>query len=517
MSISTNPSRSPLLAWNIRTFGALGDGQQLDSVAIQAAIDACHAAGGGLVYCPPGTYRCGTILLKSHVELHLEAGATLLGSTDRADYRKLFQKDAIARKFNNDEHLICARGQRHIALTGRGTINGNALPFLVPHPKGPAYGLEVRDWRPGQLVTFIDCEDVHVRDIRIIDSPSWTIWIHACRRVEVQGVAIHNTRGIPNADGIDIICSSEVHVNNCSIDAGDDCVCVYALNYDISERPSENVTVTNCTLTTRCCGVRVGYWSDGLIRNCTFSNLVMYNIHTGIDVLSGVQNDWRCEIDPDVRRGPQIENIVFSNLTIYAKKAIYLWHDDQIAKPAGIRHLRISDLIASTTHACYLSGTPQVPLEHITIANAEITMRGKVDDRYVKQVPYPGSPWGQPGIPHAFYVRHARDIALNNVRLNWGAMTGPWQSALRAEHVDTLDLHSFVATTPPGSPAPVIDLVSVRDASLRACRALGGGKPFLHLDSASSATAVGNDFAHAAPAFAADTGSILKEIGNLLA
>jgi polygalacturonase len=160
--------------YDVTAFGARADGQALDTAAIQGAVDACAAAGGGRVLCPPGTYRVGSLELKDHVEIHLEAGATLLASDDPRDYRKRLAGEhwVAEEKLNCDQHLIYADSRHNVALTGRGLIDGRCAAFMVPHPTKPAKGLIAGDWRPGQLIHFNDCQDVSIRDVRIRNSPS---------------------------------------------------------------------------------------------------------------------------------------------------------------------------------------------------------------------------------------------------------------------------------------------------------------------------------------------------------
>ena len=268
-------------------------------------------------------------------------------------------------------------------------------------------------------------------------------------------------------------------------------------------RPCENVTVTNCTLSTRCCGVRIGYVGDAPIRNFTLSNLVMYNCRTGIDLLCGVESPWQLEGEPVVEHGPMIENISFSNLTMDTRMAIYFWTGGGARPPACIRNISISDVIATTTHACYIGGSKEVPIEDVRINNLKLTVRGEVDGRYVRSVPYPSSCWSQPGIPHAFYVRHARNIELNSIRVAWGAITGPWRSVVRAETVENLDVNGLIARQAlPDSDAPVIHLTDARGASVRGCRPEAGTNTFLRLEGAgSTASLTANDVRLARQAF----------------
>ena len=119
--------------------------------------------------------------------MHLEAGATLLGSPDRADYARRFQTNAWVGKCNYDEHLISGRRYHNMTISGRGMIDGNGRAFFGPHLPGESH-LDVPGWRPGQMITFSECQDVSLRDVHLIDSPSWTVWPQGCDGVQIHGV-----------------------------------------------------------------------------------------------------------------------------------------------------------------------------------------------------------------------------------------------------------------------------------------------------------------------------------------
>ena len=448
--------------FDIRDYGAKADGQTLDTMAIQQAVDACAAAGGGRVRCPPGLYRIGSLELKDNVELHLEAGATLLASTEPGDYRKRLPGEhwVGGENLNCDQHLIFADSRRNVALTGRGLIDGRCEAFMITHPTKPAKGLVVKDWRPGQLVHFNDCEDVTVRDLTIRNSPSWTIWLLECRRVRVDGIRIRNIRESANTDGVGICCCREVVVSNCFIDAGDDCITLYGSNLATPTRKSicENIIVTNCTLATRTCGVRIGYASDSVIRNAVFSNLVMHDVAIGVDMIPNRFPLWNGQ---ELEHGPRIENIRFENLVINAgRSAIHLWMHDKLLPPAGISNIAFSGITARARAGCHICGTPSIPIRNVRISGLDLTLTGEADGRFAAGMPYPLSCWasGSPA-PHGIFVRHARDIRIHDTQIRWDQATGPWQSALRAESVENLDLGNLAAAPAPGSSAPAVQIV----------------------------------------------------------
>ena len=266
--------------WDVRQHGATGDGITNDREAIQAAIDGCSSAGGGTVLLTAGDYSSGTIHLKDNVTIYLDAGATLWGSADASDY------DA--------ESLVQADDVQRISITGEGRIDGGGKAFWehngerwLPKP-----------FRPNFLLNFVGCSDVHVRNILITNAPGWTIRPLRCNRVFIRGVTILNDREGPNTDGIDPDCSTNVHISDCHINVGDDCIVIKATE----PFPCENITVTNCTLETSCAALKLGTETLGDIRHCTFTNCTIRNTPAGITIY--------------LKDKGTIEHIKFSNITM---------------------------------------------------------------------------------------------------------------------------------------------------------------------------------------------------------
>ncbi len=492
-----NPAAPQCHAFNIREFGAVGDGRTKDTAAIQGAIDACAESGGGVVYCSPGTYLTGTIFLKSEIDLHLETGATILGSPDIADYDT---SRSIEREFRWDQrtvvlaHLIYAVNADHISISGRGTIDGNGRTFFDAFRRG-----EKNAKRPWNMLAFVDCRDVSVSDVNLVDSPGFTVWPHACQRVKVHGVSIRNNG--PNTDGINPDCCDGVVISDCYISTGDDCIAIKSHAALLGKtRPCQNVTVTNCTLTTHKCGVRLGYEGDAPIRNCTFSNLVMVNTRTGINMLVPRNPDYGIE------HGPTIENISFDNIVMDTRLAVFLNIADDARCPGAIRNISISNVEATTERGCYIGGSHDIPIEGVRISNMNLKVRGPMDDVFAEQVPYPYAVFGRfdvKGIPHALFCRDVRDVRLHNIRVDWTGAQGSWCSALRCEDAEDVDVDGLVVGQGPDGKSPVVSLKNVRSASVRACRAAEPTRTFLQLlgDRTANITAVANDLARNVNAF----------------
>ena len=472
----------PLAIYNVREFGASGNGQDKDTTAIQKAIDACAEAGGGTVYCPPGTYLSGTLFLKSEMQLLVDAGATLLGSPDRADYARLFDSDAWVGKCNYDEHLISARRCHNVTICGHGTIDGNGRAFFGSRVPGQNY-LDVPGWRPGQMLTFSECQDVTLRDVRLVDAPHWSVWPQDCDGVYIQGVQIVNNREGMNCDGITMSCCRDVRISDCTIDSGDDCIAIYSFSYFMDEmRPCENVVVTNCVLSTPCNALRVGVYSDWPIRNCAFSNVVMHNTRTGINLGCSTATSWRIEHEQVTEHGPITENITFQNIVMDTDQPLRVWIDDSARAPARIRNVNISDVQATASQGCYIGSHRHLPVEDVRIQNMRLTLRGHMPTSTNTAVPYPFPEYGVFPVPHGIYCRYVQNLCFDRVRINWQEAGGGWGSAICAERVEDLELTGVTAGQMPGGSAPAIQLNHVERAFVHGCRAASGTDRFLITD-----------------------------------
>ncbi len=491
--------------FSIRDFGATGDGKAKDTEAVQQAIDACTAAGGGRVYCPPGTYLLGTMTLKDNVELYLEAGCTLLASPELTDYEP--------------NYLIYAKDARQIAIRGRGTIDGNGRSFLSPPslpsprawmPRGP-----IPKHRPRAVVHFIDCVHVWITDVLFVDAMFFTVWPLGCDHVRIQGITIRSNRLSWNADGVDPDCCRDVRISDCYIEAGDDAIAVKSDSHRLGrQKACEQIVVTNCTLISPMCGIRIGYEGDSPIRDCTFSNLNIINSRRGICVqvathrpFPGMASAFEGIL---IEHGPAIENISFSNINLDTMKAFFFWVDHEASAPGCIRNVSFSNISGSTERSSYICGSPTIPLEELRFSNVQLTVNGETDDQYARVVPDPyghdqgrWGNWGTKGIPCAFYFRYVRDLDLHDVRVKWGRLAGPWMEAIRMENVTRCDLSGLVARQAQSCPdAAAVRMNHVRDVLVRGCRAEAGTGTFLSVEGADSAgiTLVGNDFQRAARA-----------------
>ena len=307
------------MIFDIRDYGAVGDGSTLNTKSIQKAIDECAESGGGRVLVSDGTYMIGTIILRDNVELHIAADGKLLCSPNCADYPERDDVRHVESKMlprYKNACVIFAEECSNISITGMGTIDCSGDSFIkkagdfwMPYER-------ICEDTPSRVVFFTGCKNVRILDVTMINQPAgWSYWIHDCDLVTISRIKIDARLDYPNNDGIHINSSRNVTVSDCMISCGDDCIIVRANNSSLKEnKVCEKVTVTNCTLTSHSGGIRVGWIKDGIIRNCTFSNLVMTDTTVGISVYLPGRGEKRWA--DEGREHTLIENLMFNNIVM---------------------------------------------------------------------------------------------------------------------------------------------------------------------------------------------------------
>lgn len=448
----TLPMRGPSGVYDVRDFGAAGDGVALDTDAIQSAIDACHEAGGGTVLVSPGIYVTGTIYLKSDVNLHLSSGARLLGSERREDYNAddVFPENPVFSRENvTGAHLIIAYRAERVSITGEGTIDGNSPAFfesLPPEETTSTYrkksrNFPIREWRPGQMVFFCRCREVSVRDVTLVNSPYWTMLLLGCTGVRVRGLRISNPPQTQNGDGLDIDCCQDVTVSDCIITSGDDSITLRGHSKLLGEHAQacRNVAVSNCVLSSPCNAIRVGV-GDGEVRDCTISNIIVRESRTGISFNSAYSE--RAE------HGTVLDNIHFSNITMDVILPVNMVLGVHAKPPGAIRNISLSQMHVLARQGLHICGNSGHRIEEIDLRDLHLRLTGNdVDPEFVGDAPKTA---GTMEVPAAVFAREVSGLRIDGMQVRWTEAGENWRSAIEMEDCDSVALTRIDAEAPPG-------------------------------------------------------------------
>lgn len=434
--------------YDIKDFGAVGDGKTLNTTAIQRAIDSCRDGGGGTVLIPPGIFISGTIQLCTNINLCLESGAVLKGSEKVSDYYV----------GNKKLGLIYTENSSNVSITGEGNIDGNGDTFMdlnrskmfdsvsVMYTRQKNHFREVLNGlgdgplvpldRPFQMIIFSNCKNVTIGNVLITNSPFWTIHFADCDGVIVSNLRIWNSVMIPNNDGLDFTSCSNVQVSNCDIRTGDDAIAItgYAYHFDLPgfknlKHTSENITVTNCYLLSRSSAIRVGGWDQNDMRNYTFSNIVISNSNRGINLC--------------VRDQGSMEDMTFSNIIIKTRLHTGDWWGNgepiHISAIRGkesvflgkIRNIKFSHVVAEGESGILLYGTNESVIDNVSFYDVSFTLEnsrlnptcgGNFDLRPVTDQKYSMFSHDVP----AFYAQYVKNIRLNEFDVRWSDVQEPY-------------------------------------------------------------------------------------------
>lgn len=371
--------------YDVTDFGAVGNGVDDDATAIQKAIDKCSADGGQVYFPSNKTFISGPLQLKSNVELYFDFGSVLKANPDESIYHlSAFGK-------NEGEGMLWLWGSNasNISLRGHGTIDGNGVAFMGKE-LSDSYELKpvtTFDPRP-HVLTLFGCGNVSIRDITIREGAYWTVHLVGCDDVNIDGINLLNNLKIRNGDGIDIDHSKNVRISNCHITSGDDCICLKNRREFEQYGPCHDITVTNCTMTSRSCAIKIGSENMDSIYNVTVDNCVITRSNRGI----GIQN----------RDEGTVTDVSFSNIILDCR----LWSDVWWGKaepiyvtsypradgnnkdanwrfPKGETHGRcgevsrifFTNIFATSENGCFIGGDTPDKVNNIFLNNVNISLK----------------------------------------------------------------------------------------------------------------------------------------------
>jgi polygalacturonase len=356
---------------NPRTFGAKGDGVTKDTIAIQKAIDSCEKQGGGTVVLTAGTYLSAPILLKSNVTLQLDKGATLLGSTDHADYpaKTEFREPGL-------QALVSAVNATNVAITGEGVIDGAGETWWEMARTIKGAGIMGSDHPRPRLVVFDHCKHIRVEGVTIQNSPMWQLVPYYSDDVVIRNIKVLAPAHSPNTDAVDPFSSSHVVIDHVFADVGDDDIAIKSgeINSPGPDEPSRDITITDCTFL-HGHGLSTGSEIAGGAQNIRAER-----IH-----FEGTDNGIRVKANRD--RGHDVSHLVFRDIDMKdVKNAVIISEyypkvlppDGEAAQPLTRLTPHFHDIVlenvtaTGSENAGAIVGLPESPVLGVVLHNVKI-------------------------------------------------------------------------------------------------------------------------------------------------
>ncbi len=421
------------VVYDVCEYGAKGDGKALDSPAINQAIEACAAQGGGTVVLPAGRYICGSIHLKSNIELHLAPGAVIVATNEQSAYDQSESFDGPEYQdgghtyFHNS--LIWAEGQTNVSITGRGMIDGSGLTRHDTENAGNVQGGSIGE--ADKSIALKLCRNVLIRDITIYRGGHFAVIITGCDYATVDNVMIDTNR-----DGIDIDCCRFVTVSNCKVNTPNDDALVLKSSYALKKPVfCENILITNCLVT----GYKLGTtldgtyipekvnWVCGRIKLGTESNGGFRNI-----TITGCNCFYSSGLAFEMVDQGRMENIVVSNISmshvhhypIYITTGCRNRGPKERTDVSSARDIQICNLIADdcdSLSGIQITGMRGTPIENIRLSNIQIRFRGGVTQQISKDYPELDTKYPEPGKflgicpAYGLFARHVKGLHLDNI------------------------------------------------------------------------------------------------------
>jgi hypothetical protein len=472
---------------DVRKYGAIGDGLALDTTAINAAVQACHAQGGGIVKFTPGIYKTGTIYFQDNITLDVEKGATILASSNLADYPHMAQASEW-----RDTSLLVAENVNNIAIVGAGTIDGNGRAFISKTQVRwtPSFDISLtrqgQAWadrmalsnegpltmalRPGVLFVALHVHGLELRDIHVVDSPNWTIKIGCSQHILVRNIDVRNNLLIPNNDALDISTSSDAIVEDSYLQAGDDALVIGGPCLDgWCQAPAEHIKVHNVTLVSRSAAIRVGPAAKG-VHDVQIDHVVIRDSNRGILM--------------QTRTNETVDDISFSDITINTHLIDGPWWgagepitigvalSDYVSWPkvttlGFVRNVHFSNIVTSSDSPVVLYGMEPGHIQNITFDGLSVSMvpdalntilGGNLDLQPTSPVNFGVQKHDLPAI----LVHNVDGLQLNDLQVRWlGTFPPYYTNALAADGFAGLTINQFVGA----ASVPTMPAIHLQDGS----------------------------------------------------
>jgi len=447
--------------FDVRDFGAVGDGRADDTDSLQAAIDAAGRTGGGVVRIPPGTWFSGTLHLRSRLTLEIARGATLLASPHGGDFddaeRLPFSTGSDGETTDFAHALLAGCDLERVAIVGGGVIEMNRDSRIGPKP-----------------IALKRCRFVSVRDLTIVHAPNYAVSLGGCDDVAIDGVTIREAY----ADGIDPDCCRRVRISNCDVQADDDALCLKTSFLLGRQAVTEDVVVTNCRLASVSNCFKIGTESTGDVRRVLVSKCVLDGRPRDDRDLTGTAEGGGIAIqmvDGGTLDGVVVSDVVMTNVPapIFVRVGDR-GRDQESDEPGRIRNVTIADVVATRARGtASITGLASRRVEGVTLRNVRIATLGTCDDPGDLDVPERTGDYPKPGMfgelpAFGLYVRHARDIVLRDVALTLDASDA--RPAMIADDVASLEVDGLVCGASGGA-GPAVWLHDVAGGAFRSRRA----------------------------------------------
>jgi polygalacturonase len=504
--------------YNIRDYGAIGDGKTLNTTAIQSAINACNANKGGTVLIPAGDFICGTIELKSNVTLHIAASGKLSGSHKREHYTA----GKGVPPGNGNIVFVFAVNAENVTIEGKGTLNGNGASFYTGKGDntGPGQNGVGGNFDRPHLAIFYQCNNLRLRDSFFTASAYHCFRILGCKQVYIDGVRIYN-RVNKNNDGFHFNNCEYVHISNCDVKCQDDACALFGSNkfvtvancsfstrwsiFRFGGGESQNITVTNCLIyETYGCPIKISA-GRASIENFSFSNIVMRNVTgpIGIGFSGGAANN-----DAKAAK-PFIRNISFHNIRA-------------TVVPYPINHPDIPwdvKIWEGERNSCItLNAMGEHYLENISFSDIHIKYAGggTAAQAAKRDVPFVAAEYfgvwdKEPGGPPAYglYARNVKGLSLHNIRFEYE------QADERPAIVfDNVQDASVTSLTAKGTTNELLRFINTKDVLLSAIKIISAAGKFLQVEGSNSEGIIiqGGDLRKAKQLFAFENGALQNAV-----